>query len=151
MSAITPNQTNYVDAACQTMSFDEIVEQAVKEKQRLNDRVVEELKPLCEELPERLIDPVTLEPIENPGILRCSHVFGITTIKNCALSKRLKIDDPFPCPTCRTETWGKAIIRDVILGTAIHHIKKIKGVFENYAAQETRTEDCPKKKKTRVE
>ncbi len=109
----------------------------VKAQKTMNGNIIEELRPLCEELPERLIDPITLEPINKPIIMRCSHAFDSLAFSRAMRAKNLTKQDRIPCPICRTETKGTAIIQDIYLMESISRLRKIKGVFKYYATQET--------------
>lgn len=130
MSAITTIQTNYVDTACQTMSFDEIVEQAVKEKQRWNDRVVEELKPLCEELPPDALDPVTMEPLYQGQNFRCGHAINTTTVVTLGnLSQKALTQGLLDCPVCKTPQAISQLRVSFPFRGCIEHLIKIKKVF----------------------
>ena len=79
--------------------------QQEKAKNLANNRMIEELRPLCEELPSCALDPVTYEPLEEAMVTACSHTFNWSTIKEAIDSmggiQEIKKMSGMPCPTCR--------------------------------------------------
>ena len=63
--------------------------ESMKTQKTMNDRIVEELRPLCEELPPDALDPVTMEPLNTPTVYRCGHAFNIETVKSIITSNKL--------------------------------------------------------------
>ncbi len=70
-----------------------------------DSRIVEELRPLCEEIPIPALDPVTFDPLEKAMVTECSHTFNWSTI-NHAINliggmQEVKKLNGMSCPTCR--------------------------------------------------
>lgn len=82
----------------------------IKLQKAISDRVVEELRPLCEELPDCALDPVTLEPMGNPIVMRCGHTFSSSTIVEIAKRNNQKLKDALSCSICRQKTGGTTYI-----------------------------------------
>ena len=120
---------NSVTVSTQTMSFDEIVEQAVKDKQSKAEKMIEELRPLCEEMPECTLDPVTYEVFKEPLAMRCSHSIGANTLSAIGKANGYTMSSKVPCPLCRIETTGKCFIYEQSFDETIQHLKKITEVF----------------------
>lgn len=143
MSAVTK-----VNVATQTMSFDEIVEEAIRKRQRAEEveeesakrsrtaaeRIVEELRPLCSEVPNAALDPVSMEPLDEAMVTRCSHTFNWETLKklydSIGIEEMRKLGG-MPCPTCRwvfhpkSECCASGASRDMV-----EIFKKIEEVFK---------------------
>ena len=95
-----------------------------------DSRIVEELRPLCEELPDCALDPVSYEPMKTPLVMRCSHSLSSETAGNLARTKGLKKYDKIPCPLCRTETVGAFFVYEQSFDEIIQHLEKVKNVFK---------------------
>ncbi len=115
----------------------------MKAQKTMNDRIVEELRPLCEELPECALDPVTYEPIRTPLVMRCSHALSAKAVEMIGKTKGFTMDDKIPCPICRSETTGRFFLYDQSFDETVEHLEKVTKIFkrtvENNEAQ-------PKKK-----
>lgn len=96
------------------------------------EKAIEELRPLCEELPQSVIDPISLEVFDKPMVTRCGHTFEKQSI--------IKLWDANPrrdvygqkiidCPVCRIETGLCYIFYDQAFRETIAHVKKINEVF----------------------
>ena len=77
----------------------------LKVQKTVNDRIVEELRPLCEGLPDCALDPVTYEPLEKAMVTECSHTFNWSTINHAIDSiggmQEVKKLNGMACPVCR--------------------------------------------------
>ncbi len=75
----------------------------VKAQKTMNDRIVEELRPLCEGLYSSSLDPVSYEPILDPFIFICGHTFNRNTILGIIHHQNLDLHrGNIKCPSCRT-------------------------------------------------
>ncbi len=131
--SITPKNSNTV--ATQTMSIDELFEERYKERQTRDSKIVEELRPLCEELPPDALDPVTMEPftLENiPLVFKCGHVFNKETIKSLIANNPEK-NSGISCAVCKEKIFKNHISECVPLEGLVGHNKKINRVFKKYA------------------
>ncbi len=85
----------------------EVEMREVKAQKTLNDKIVEELRPLCEELPPDALDPVTLEPLHQPLVTACCHTFNQSTLEKImgisGGSEGIKKTQGLPCPICRSK------------------------------------------------
>ena len=104
----------------------------VQAKNITNNRIVEELRPLCEEVPTDALDPVTLEPFEYPGLYRCGHALDASTIVKIAQSRNLSQQDNLQCPVCKKESVLKNIVTPLPLKGCVESFKKINEVFKKY-------------------
>ncbi len=126
----------------------EIEIREMKAQKTMNDRIVEELRPLCEELPECALDPVTYEPIKTPLVMRCGHTLSSKTAGTLANAKGLKKYDKIPCPLCRTETIGACFIYEQSFEETVEHLEKITKIFKKTVKN---NEAQPKKKTAALE
>ncbi len=105
--------------------------ESIKAQKTRNDQIVEELRPLCEELPDCTLDPVTFEPLERPRVTRCGHTFNEDTIKSIFESKkRSRSDLNIECPLCRKDSKINHLFYDQSFGETVGIIKRIKNVFD---------------------
>ena len=139
------------DVATQTASISELFYELMKEnpdalKKELADRkssaetMVDQLRGLCEELPEQTLDPVTYEVFDKPMLTHCGHTLDRDTVKNIYLSNRRVREDGDPiinCPTCREETSVYTTYFEQAFAETIEHLKKIQGVFRDVNGDET--------------
>ncbi len=83
----------------------EVEMREVKAQKTLNDKIVEELRPLCEELPPDALDPVTMEPLHQPLVTACCHTFNQSTLEKIMEisggSEGIRKSNGLTCPTCR--------------------------------------------------
>ncbi len=153
MSAIASIQNNtiyfeqFVRDQLKTQEFEaraelkdrEVDERNLKEKNVLNKRFIEELRPLCEELPPDALDPVTMEPLsrENiPIVYRCGHVFNKETIKNIIISNKLLKGSDLNCPVCRLVCGRIQLIDCIPLEGLVEHMEKITKIFKENTENE---------------
>ncbi len=148
---MTSTNITFSNAATQTLSIQELcqeymqdnpafLEDQVKAKQTLNDKIIEELRPLCEELPPDALDPVTMEPFTTaniPGVFKCGHVFNKETIQNIILLKEVKRGSGIPCPTCKASIGGNQISESIPLEGLVEHMQKINKIFKEKAGEES--------------
>ncbi len=120
----------------------------VQAKNITNNRIVEELRPLCEELPDCALDPVTYEPMRTPLVMRCSHSLSSETAVSVAKSMGLAKDDMIPCPVCRTETRGYFFLYDQSFDETVEHLEKVTKIFKKTVKN---NEAQPKKKAAALE
>ena len=104
-------------------------ERKLKEKGFLNEKLIEELRPLCEELPPDALDPVTMEPFERPLIYRCGHAIDTSTAVKIAKMKKLNRESSLECNLCKVTTPLKGLYSCFTLEGCIERIKKIKNLF----------------------
>ncbi len=155
MSTITATSPrSYANTSTQTMSFEEIVEQKVaerlKERQSSAESTLEQLRPLCEELPNSALDPITFNPMKIPLVMRCSHTLSADAVGKIAQINNFTKKDLIECPICRVKTQGYFFLYDQAFGETIEHLEKIKRIFEDYASEkQTGTEESPPEKKSR--
>ncbi len=148
--SISTTPKNSTTISTQTMSFDEILEHAMQEKMKtkeseietmvkekakrrktMSERLVKKLRPLCRELPDCVLDPVTYEPMKTPVSMRCSHSLSADTAAKIAAAKGLTKKDKIPCPICRTETQGYFFLYEQSFDETIQHLEKIKNLFQD--------------------
>ena len=83
----------------------EAEERWLKAQKSISEKMIEELRPLCEELPSCALDPVTYEPLEEAMVTQCSHTFNRSSLVNAAESmggmQEIKKMKGMPCPVCR--------------------------------------------------
>ncbi len=111
----------------------EIEIREMKAQKTMNDRIVEELRPLCEELPPDALDPVTYEPftVKNiPGVFKCGHVFNKETIQSLILSNKVTKESGIPCPVCKNRIGSNQISECVPLEGLTEHVQKITKIFK---------------------
>ncbi len=112
----------------------------VKASKIKNDGIVEELRPLCEELPPDALDPVTMEPfnLDNiPGVFKCGHVLNRETIRSL-VSSRQTVDqgNGIGCPVCKSRIYKNEISECVPLEGVVEHLQKITKVFKEISKKE---------------
>ncbi len=106
--------------------------ESIKAQKTMNDRIVEELRPLCEELPPDALDPVTMEPIDRCMVLRCGHSLNITTIVSLAKSNGLCQQDAMECPMCKVKTPLKQAYTCYSLDHCSRNFQRINKVFQSH-------------------
>ena len=133
----------------QTMSFEEmfqeellkrqhageIEEESAKRQRTAAERIVEELRPLCGEVPDVALDAVTFEPLDKAMVLACSHSFNWSTIKQAVDSvggmQEVRKLSGLPCPTCRWKfSPSSQMIACASSRHMTEHFKKIEEVFK---------------------
>jgi hypothetical protein len=78
-------------------------EDKIEVRKTMNDRIVEELRPLCEELPPDALDPVTFEPLNHGLNFRCGHSLNTETVAHLARIKGVVYrQETIDCPVCKT-------------------------------------------------
>ena len=111
------------------------LERRLKERQSSAEKAIEELRPLCEELPQSVIDPISLEVFDKPMVTRCAHTFERESLIALYRSspKINEIGDQIiHCPICKTESRLQYIYYDLAFKENIDHLKKIKEVFNKH-------------------
>ena len=96
-----------------------------------DSRIVEKLRPLCQELPPDALDPVTFEPFERPLIYRCGHAIDTSTAVKIAKINHLNREGSLGCNLCRMDTRLKSLHVCFPLESCLEHLKKIKNLFNN--------------------
>ncbi len=105
--------------------------ESMKAQKTLSDKIVEELRPLCEELPPDAMDPVTLEPFVKPMVTRCGHTIERQSIVEIYRRSKRSRDDPLlDCPLCKRKISVKNIFYDHSFKEVISHLEKIRAVFK---------------------
>ncbi len=131
--SISPMTAN---AATQTKSLEELFE----EMKTADRKKLEELRPLCEELPVDALDPVTLEPFEEPKVAFCGHTLDMKTIKNIYNANRRVQEDGDPviaCPICKKDSSIYTIYYDHAFDETIGHLKKIRNIFNKKVSDDS--------------
>ncbi len=105
---------------------------AEKVKNITNTRIVEELRPLCEEVPPDALDPVTMEPFEEPLLYGCGHAFDLSTIMNIAKANHLGQQDLLECPKCRKSYRLRSFFTPLNLIGCTDAFKRISQVFKRH-------------------
>ncbi len=149
--AITPTSTiTYFEQAMRSqlearaeLKDREIEIREMKAQKTMNDRIVEELRPLCEELSGYALDPVMYEPIKTPLVMRCSHALSAKAVEMIGKTKGFTMDDKIPCPICRSETTGRFFLYDQSFGETVEHLEKVTKIFKRTVKN---NEAQPKKK-----
>ncbi len=129
--SITPKNSTTV--ATQTMSIDELFEERYKERQTRDSKIVEELRPLCEELPPDALDPVTFEPLDRSIVYRCGHALNLSTVVSIAKTQKLYKQDLIKCPSCNSSTTINMLYPYIPIEGCVEIFKKISGIFKKYA------------------
>lgn len=96
------------------------------------EKALEELRPLCEELPQSVIDPISLEVFDKPMVTRCGHTFereSIVKLWDANPRRNIYGQKIIDCPVCRLETGLGYIFYDQAFQETIEHMKKINEVF----------------------
>ncbi len=135
--SITPKNSTTIST--QTMSIDELLDERLKERQSKAERMIEELRPLCEELPLDALDPVSMEPFNGkniPIVYRCGHVFNKSTVK-----KMIDLSDParlgdLDCPVCKLVCGRVQLLDCIPLEGLVDHMEKITKVFKENTENE---------------
>ncbi len=130
--AITPTSTiTYFEQAMRSqlearaeLKDREIEIREMKAQKTMNDRIVEELRPLCEELSGYALDPVMYEPIKTPLVMRCSHALSAKAVEMIGKTKGFTMDDKIPCPICRSETTGRFFLYDQSFDETVGCVEK---------------------------
>ncbi len=104
----------------------------MKAQKTMNDRIVEELRPLCEELPPDALDPVTMEPLDRGMVFRCGHTLNITTIVSLAKANGLCQQDAMECPSCKAKTPLKQTYACFSLDNCTNTLKNISVAFNKH-------------------
>ncbi len=110
-----------------------------KVKNTTNTRMIEELRPLCEELPPDALDPVTYEPFNGkniPAVYSCGHVFNKETVKSIILSRNLEKRSDLDCPTCKIISRRDQLLECIPLEGLVEHMEKITKVFKENTENE---------------
>ncbi len=97
-----------------------------------DSRIIEELRPLCEELPPDALDPVTIEPLDDGMVFRCGHVLNVSTICSIARMNKLTTRDPMKCPSCNLRSAIEILYDCHPLRGCVDILKKISEVFKKY-------------------
>ncbi len=110
--------------------------ESIKAQKTMNDRIVEELRPLCEELPPDALDPVTYEPFEIPVVYRCGHVFDKKTVKSM-----IDISDPsrqgdLDCPICKLTSGRIQLLQCIPLEGLVQNAQAVKKIFKENTENE---------------
>ena len=96
------------------------------------EKALEELRPLCEELPQSVIDPISLEPLTEPMVTRCAHTFERESLISMYNSENKinKIGEAIlNCPICRIESGIKYIYYDLAFEETLQHLKLINKIW----------------------
>lgn len=96
------------------------------------EKALEELRPLCEELPQSVIDPISLEVFDKPMVTRCGHTFereSIVKLWNANPVINIYDQKIIDCPICKGKNALIYIFYDQAFRETIAHVKKIKEVF----------------------
>ncbi len=101
----------------------------VKAQKARDSKIVEELRPLCEEVPNDARDPVSMKPFKTPLLYRCGHSLGISTILDIARRNSLHQDSLIECPMCRRKSPLKSGVSPVNLMGCVEVFKKIEKIF----------------------
>ena len=128
-------ETQEVEMREQLMVQEADIHQLKKQKS-INDKLVEELRPLCKELPLDALDPVTMEPYDMAMVFRCGHSINIKTMVNFAKAQKLYREDPMACSSCRVETSINKTYPCFSLDNCVNHIKEINKIFIKNARSE---------------
>lgn len=96
-----------------------------------DSRIVEELRPLCEELPPDALDPVTMEPLKNSIVYRCGHPLNMSTVVTIAKTNRLCKKDLIKCPVCTLPTPINRLYPYIPIEGCVEIFEKIKNIFAN--------------------
>lgn len=131
--SISPVTAN---AATQTKSLEELFE----EMKTADRKKLEELRPLCEELPVDALDPVTLEPFEEPRLAKCGHTLDTKTMENIYNANRRVREDGDPviaCPICKDDSSVFTLYYDHAFDETIDHLKKIRGIFNKKVSDDS--------------
>lgn len=111
------------------------VERRLKERQSEAQKAIEELRPLCEELPQSVIDPISLEVFDKPMVTRCAHTFERESlIAMYHADPRINQfgEQIINCPICKKPSCLQKIYYDLAFKENIDHLKKIKEVFNKH-------------------
>ena len=108
----------------------EIELREVKERRILNEKLIQELRPLCEELPPDALDPVTYELLDRGMVFRCGHTLNITTVVGLAKANGLCQQDAMECPSCKVKTPLKQTYSCYALRNCTEILKKISDVLK---------------------
>ncbi len=109
---------------------------AEKVKNTTNNRIVEELRPLCEELPPDALDPVTMEPFEIPVVYRCGHIFDKATVKSLISQIGPLWNGDLDCPVCKLTTGRIQLLQCIPLEGLVEHLQKIEKIFKEHTENE---------------
>jgi len=127
-----------------TPSVEDFIEQEVerrlKEGQSAAEKSIEELRPLCEELPHSVIDPISLEPFSGPMVTQCGHTFERESlIKMYRANPKINEigEQVINCPLCNGSLCLQRIYYDLAFEETVEHLKKIKEVFNKHVADST--------------
>ena len=101
----------------------------VKTSKSIDSKIVEELRPLCEELPPDALDPVTMEPLNRSIVYRCGHSINISTVVQIAKKKNLCQEDLIKCPSCNSSTKISMLYPYIPIEGCIESFEKISKVF----------------------
>lgn len=122
--------------ATQTVSFEELVEQAMqerlRERQSAAERTLEELRPLCEEVPDCVCDPITYEALSSSATYGCGHSFSVSTVGDIAKAEKLTKKDLFVCPVCRQRYPITSFYSSIAIDQSTEQFQKISRVFKRY-------------------
>jgi len=96
------------------------------------EKALEELRPLCEELPQSVIDPISLEVFDKPMVTRCGHTFekeNIIKLWNANPLINIYDQKVIDCPICKGKNALIYIFYDQAFRETIAHVKKINEFF----------------------
>lgn len=121
------------------------LEKRLRERQSAAEKTLEELRPLCEELPPSVIDPISLEPFSGPMVARCGHTFDRESLIKMYRSNPL-VDEIgkqiIHCPVCRGISCLQKIYYELAFEKTIDHLEKIKEVFNKHVvSKQTKSND----------
>ena len=118
------------------------------------EKALEELRPLCEELPQSVIDPISLEVFDKPMVTRCGHTFERDSlIKMYDANPKINLmgREIIHCPTCRAELWLQGICHDKSFKETIDHLKLINKIWIINIAYQTSMKYTPLPKPPKIE
>ena len=104
----------------------------VKTSKSIDSKIVEELRPLCEELPPDALDPVTMEPLERSITYRCGHALNISTVVEITKNQNLCKKDQIKCPSCNSSTTINRLYPYMPIRGCVEVFQKISEVFKRY-------------------
>ncbi len=101
----------------------------LKYEKARDSKIVEELRPLCEEIPNDALDPVTMEPLYKPATYGCGHTINSSTIVAIAKASNLCQQDLMSCPVCKNKSVLNDFFVSVSLKGCVEIFEKISKVF----------------------
>ena len=101
----------------------------VKTSKSRDSRIVEELRPLCEEIPNDALDPVTMEIFDEPATYGCGHTINSSTIVSIAKAQGLCKKDLISCPVCKNQSVLTRFFMPINLVGCVEIFEKISKAF----------------------